>query len=79
MQCRKCVYWGDGNGTGIRYDAGHMNVCNHPGVHGMQHPSYGAYGEQKTMLYAGGEQQIIQTRWDFGCVLYQDIFDKLKK
>lgn len=71
MNCSNCKHWGDGSGTGMPYDAGHMNYCHHPQITGMQHPSYGACGEPKTMVYDGhaGEQEIT-TRSDFGCVLF---------
>lgn len=72
MQCRKCQYWGNGDGLGIPYDAGHMNRCNHPQISGMQHPSNGACGEPKTMVYCEGtELQSIMTRATFGCVLFK--------
>jgi hypothetical protein len=70
MKCRDCKLWGDGDGTGFPYDAGHMNYCKHPQISGNQHPSYGACGELKTLVYVEGtEKQSIMTRWNFGCVL----------
>ena len=75
MQCGECKFWhlpteAEGDGTGLPYDAGHMNYCNHPQVTGVQHPSFGACGEPKTMVYAGGETQLIMTRSNYGCVLF---------
>jgi hypothetical protein len=70
MRCYDCKHWGDGDGTGYPYDAGHMNYCHHPGVDNMQHPSYGACGDEPTMIYAGGEKQEIMTRGKFGCILF---------
>lgn len=80
--CRNCRYWGDGDGTGMPYDAGHMNNCRNKQISGDQHPSYGVGGETKTMVYsnywrrdsntyAGTEKQIIETRWSFGCNLFE--------
>lgn len=72
MRCYDCAHWGDGDGTGLPYDAGHMNYCNQKQVAGNQHPSYGACGEPMTMIYDGhtGEQSIM-TRGVFGCVLFE--------
>ena len=77
MRCGNCKHWGDGTGTGHPYDAGHMNYCKHPQIDGNQHPSYGACGEAKTMLYAGGEKQHIMTRITFGCNLFDPIYVKV--
>jgi hypothetical protein len=77
MKCGKCKHWGDGTGTGYPYDAGHMNYCKNPQIHGNQHPSYGVGGERKTMLYAGGEKQDIMTRISFGCILFEPIYVKV--
>ena len=79
MNCGKCKHWGDGDGTGYSYDAGHMNYCKHPGVDGFQHPSNGACGEPKTMIYAGNadKKQEIMTRISFGCVLFEPIYIKV--
>lgn len=79
MNCGKCKHWGDGDGTGYPYDAGHMNYCKHMGINGHQHPSNGSCGEPKTMIYAGGEKQNIMTRIDFGCVLFGPIYIRVIK
>lgn len=82
MRCCECKFWHlpnetEGNGTGIPYDAGHMNYRNHKQVSGDQHPSYGACGEPKTMVYTGTQDkhrasgQLVMTRRDFGCVLFE--------
>lgn len=69
--CRNCSLWGNGDGTGFPYDAGHVNICRHPQIDGDQHPSYGSCGEPVTMVYSGEiKAQTIQTRWNFGCVLF---------
>lgn len=76
MKCQKCKYWGDGDGTGMAYDAGYMNYCKHPSIDGNQHPSYGVMNERKTMVYSdgtGASGQYIMTRYSFGCVLFEDI------
>jgi hypothetical protein len=66
MKCGNCKYWGDGNGTGMSFDAGHMNYCKQPQINGMQHPSYGA------MVYTGwGGDQDIMTSIIFGCILFE--------
>lgn len=79
MKCASCKFWGDGDGTGIPYDAGHMNYCNNPQVSGNQHPSHGACGEPKTMIYDGhAGEQAIMTRISFGCVLFEPFYRKLK-
>lgn len=79
MKCGSCKFWGDGDGTGIPYDAGHMNYCNNPHIAGNQHPSNGVGGERKTMVYDGHEgEQAIMTRITFGCVLFEPIYIKLK-
>lgn len=73
------MHWGDGNGKGFPYDAGHMNVCKHLNINGYQHPSIGYDGtERNTQVYAGGEEQTIMTRWNFGCVLFENILDRIK-
>jgi hypothetical protein len=72
MRCVDCRYWGDGDGTGIPYDAGHVNHCNHPKIHGEQHPSYGACGEPTSMVMVEGvTNQHILTRRNFGCILFE--------
>ena len=74
MKCGKCKFWGDASGTGMGYDAGHMNYCKNPQISGIQHPSYGVGDELKTMLYTGGQHdQTILTRISFGCNLFQEI------
>lgn len=68
--CENCKHWGEGDGTGLPYDAGAVAYCKHPSISGRQHPSYGVSGERKTMLYVenlGMHEQSIMTRWDFGC------------
>ena len=71
MKCFDCKFWGEGNGTGMPYDAGHVNYCMNPQIAGNQHPSYGVLGELKSMLIAEGRStQIIMTRGTFGCVLF---------
>ncbi len=78
MNCGKCKHWGDGNGTGYPYDAGHMNYCKQSQIRGSQHPSNGACGELKTMVYVDGTQtQEIMTRINFGCVLFEPIYVKV--
>jgi len=80
MICGKCKHWGDGDGTGYSYDAGHMNHCKNGQISGLQHPSYGVGGERKTMLYTGGQgHQEIMTRISFGCNLFEPIYVKLTK
>lgn len=72
MRCYDCKYWGTGDGTGIPYDAGHVNYCKNPQVDGDQHPSYGACGEPTSMvIVAEHEIQYIMTRGMFGCVLFE--------
>lgn len=82
MQCSKCKFWGDGDGTGNPYDAGHMNYCNHRQISGIQHPAFGACGDLTTMVYvtyrntktgnwANAEEQKLETRWNFGCILFE--------
>jgi hypothetical protein len=72
MYCKDCKYWGDGDGKGIHYDAGHVGYCNQPQIGGDQHPSYGACGDPISMLIAEGvEKQYIQTRLTFGCILFE--------
>lgn len=71
MRCYDCSNWGDGNGTGIPYDAGHVNHCKNPQIHGNQHPSYGACGEPTSMVIVEGiSPQWILTRGTFGCILF---------
>lgn len=78
MRCNKCKHWGDGDGTGHPYDAGHMNLCKNGQINGQQHPSYGIGGETKTMVYAAGlEKQSIMTRASFGCILFEPIYVKV--
>lgn len=72
MKCGHCKYWGDGDGKGSPYDAGHVNYCNHRQIAGNQHPSYGACGDPVSMVIADGvEKQYIQTRITFGCILFE--------
>lgn len=79
IRCYRCGFWGDGQGHGDTLsDAGVMGYCKHPGVDGNQHPSYGACGEEKTMVYCEeisgpNPYQHILTRRDFGCVLFKPI------
>lgn len=71
MRCYDCQFWGGGDGTGIPYDAGHVNYCKNPQIHGNQHPSYGACGEPTSMIIVDGLQtQALLTRGKFGCVLF---------
>lgn len=72
MKCADCKFWGNGDGKGIAYDAGHVNYCNNPQIGGDQHPSYGACGDPVSMVIAEGvEKQYIQTRLTFGCILFE--------
>lgn len=82
MRCRDCKFWGNGDGTGLPYDAGHMNDCRNPHISGNHHPSYGACGETETKIwaqtcndaskrYTGSASQIMMTRWNFGCTLFE--------
>lgn len=72
MKCGHCKYWGEGDGKGNPYDAGHVNYCNHRQISGNQHPSYGACGDPVSMVIAYGiEIQYIQTRITFGCILFE--------
>lgn len=75
--CGKCKFWGNGDGTGIPYNAGHINTCKNPQIDGQQHPSYGVGSDLKTMVYAGRETQTIQTRVSFGCILFEPIYVQL--
>lgn len=72
MRCYDCAWWGEGNGTGHPYDAGHVNYCNHPEIAGHQHPSYGACGEPTSMVMIEGfdKPQVLLTRGRFGCILF---------
>jgi len=71
MRCYDCKVWGDGSGTGIPYDAGHVNYCNHPQINGDQHSSYGACGEPTSMVIIEQQPQKVLTRGKFGCVLFE--------
>ena len=75
MNCGKCKHWGDGDGTGWPYDAGHVNYCKHPQITGDQHASYGACGEPKSMIIVdgGAQSHAILTRITFGCNLAESI------
>lgn len=77
--CSKCTYWGDGDGTGYHYDAGNVNQCKHPQIDGQQAPSVGACGEPTSMVMAGGETQLIMTRWSFACILFQPFTNPKEK
>lgn len=71
MRCNCCKFWGEGDGTGIPYDAGHVNYCKEPRINGWQHPSFGACGEPKSMVIAVQDKpQTVLTRGVFGCVLF---------
>lgn len=72
MRCYDCTNWGDGSGTGIPYDAGHVNYCKHKQISGVQHPSYGACGDPVSMVMIEGTDKpnLIMTRGTFGCVLF---------
>lgn len=79
-QCGRCKHWGDGDGTGMPYDAGRMNWCRQNQIDGDQHPSHGACGDPKTMLWAGAPgSQLIMTRIDFGCNLFEPLVSKTSK
>lgn len=73
MRCYDCTHWGTGDGTGMPYDAGHVNYCKHPQVDGEQHPSFGACGEPTSMIIVDGNSrpQLILTRGKFGCILFE--------
>lgn len=72
MKCYDCEFWGDGDGTGIPYDAGHVNYCRNPQIDGWQHPSYGACDEPVSMVIADqSAPQKILTRGKFGCILFE--------
>jgi hypothetical protein len=72
MKCIDCKHWGEGNGTGYPYDAGRVNYCKHLQIDGEQHPSFGACGDPTSMVITGeGRPQNILTRWNFGCVLFE--------
>jgi hypothetical protein len=75
--CGVCKHWGNGDSKGYHYDAGHMNYCKNPQIHGQQHPSYGACNDIKTMLYTGEDNQNIMTRNSFGCILFEPIYIKV--
>jgi hypothetical protein len=56
------------------YDAGHVNYCKQPQIHGEQHPSFGACGDSVSMIIAEGiSPQWILTRGKFGCILFEPI------
>lgn len=89
MRCKDCKFWGNGDGTGIPYDAGHMNDCTNTHLSGQHHPSYGACGDIETKVYAqvsmnadnryhGAAAQSLMTRWNFGCVLFEQRTIKTK-
>jgi hypothetical protein len=72
MHCSDCKMWGNGDGTGVPYDAGHVNYCKHPQINGWQHPSYGACGEPTSMVIVIQDMpQDVMTRGKFGCVLFE--------
>lgn len=79
MKCGKCKHWGDGDGTGYSYDAGHVNYCKNAQINGLQHPSQGVGGELKSMVIVDGSDkpQLIMTRISFGCILFEPIYVKL--
>lgn len=73
MRCDKCRFWGNGDGTGHSYDAGHVNECKHPLITGYQHASSAAVRDDqisKVIVDDGNEFHRITTRWNFGCVLF---------
>ena len=77
MKCSKCKFWGDGNGTGNAYDAGHVNYCQNPQIKGEHHPSLTT---SKLILEGNASlNQIILTRHDFGCILFEPIYIKVGK
>lgn len=70
MICRKCKFWGDGDGKGFPYDAGHVNYCKHPLISGRQHPSSSSYDDKyisKLIVDGSDKEHQIMTRWNFGC------------
>jgi len=75
--CNKCKYWGEGDGTGVPYDAGHVNYCQHPLITGKQHPSSASYRDHeisKVMVNGGDDKSYtIMTRRNFGCNLFEEI------
>lgn len=73
MRCADCKHWGTGDGTGYPYDAGPVNYCKQEQISGVQHPSYGACGDRKSMLMIEGtdKPQLVLTRGTFGCVLFE--------
>jgi hypothetical protein len=67
-RCCECKHWGDGDGGGIPYDAGNVNICNHPQITGDHHCSKGACGEPDSKVIVEGQiRQRIWTRFNFGC------------
>jgi hypothetical protein len=75
MRCVKCKFWGDGDGTGNSYDAGHVNECKHKLISGWQHASSASYDTNeisKVIVDGGGVEHSIVTRYNFGCVLFVD-------
>jgi hypothetical protein len=79
ITCQECRHWGSSDGKGFHYDAGYMNYCNQPQMSGSQHPSYGACGEPTSMVCTGEQEQQLMTRWNFGCVLGETVFNILEK
>jgi hypothetical protein len=76
MRCYDCKYWGDGDGTGQPYDAGHVNYCKNPLVSGPQHPSHCDARYASQIIAHDGEHRMLQdqhimTRGRFGCVLFE--------
>lgn len=72
-KCIDCALWGDGDGTGIPYDAGNVNVCRHPQITGIQHCSIGGCGEPDSKVVVEGlQKQVVWTRFNFGCNLIRE-------
>lgn len=75
VRCDKCKFWGDGNGTGMHYDAGNVNYCKHNLISGRQHPSAASYNDEyisKVIVDGSDTEHNILTRYNFGCVLFKE-------
>ena len=69
--CQKCTHWGNDVG---HYDSGNMATCYHPKLSGNHHPSNGCGTHEQTLVYCPVTSihgQLIQTRWNFGCLLWE--------
>lgn len=74
--CSKCKHW-DHAHVG-NYDSGNIATCLHPKMHGRHHPSNGCGMSEVTLAYVpytldphGDGVQEIETRWNFGCLLWE--------